>query len=243
MSEFHFGRPRTDLEAPRLDRPAGAFREPVVPREDVLEALLLEHGEGLTQAVQHRERRGIREVARGVRLSHVAEVEEDARQLGLLVQRERLLARAHDAESRRQHESLLGACHREIDAPLVHPEIDAGDRAHAVDHQERRMPGIVQRLAHGAHIAGDAGRGLVVREEHRLDLVLLVGGERFLVALDRGAFSPFGVEHVHREPEALRHVDPELAEHAEPRGKDAVTRRKRVGERSLPRTGPARRER
>ena len=75
------------------------------------------------------------------------------------------------------------------------------------------------------HVAGDAGGGLVVREEHGLDLVRLVGGERLLVALDRRALAPLGVEHVDLEAEPLRHVDPEMAEHAEARREHAVAGR------------------
>ena len=48
--------------------------------------------------------------------------------------------------------------------------------------------------------------------------VALVGGERLLIALDRRALAPLGVEHVHLEAETLGHVDPQMAEHAEPGG-------------------------
>ena len=85
------------------------------------------------------------------------------------------------------------------------------------------MLGVVERAAHGGDVAGDAGGGLVVGKEHRLDLMTLVGRERLLVPLDRGALSPLGVEHVHLESEALRHVDPEMAEHAEPGGEHLVS--------------------
>ena len=86
------------------------------------------------------------------------------------------------------------------------------------------MPGVVQRLAHPGDVAGDAGGGLVVGEEHRLDLVRLVGRERLLVALDRRALAPLGVEHVDLEAQPLGHVDPEMAEHAEARREHPVAR-------------------
>ncbi len=73
-----------------------------------------------------------------------------------------------------------------------------------------------------ADVAGDAGGGLVVREEHGLDLVRLVGGERLLIPLDRRPLAPLGVEHVDPEAQPLGHVDPEMAEHAEARREDAV---------------------
>ena len=84
-----------------------------------------------------------------------------------------------------------------------------------------------ERLAHAGDVAGDAGGRLVVGEEHRLDLVTLVGRERVAVALDRRAFTPLGVEHVHLEAEPLGHVDPEVAEHPEP-GRRAPCRRARA---------------
>ena len=101
---------------------------------------------------------------------------------------------------------------------------------------------LVQRLADARDVAGDAGRGLVVGEEHRLDLVTLVGRERLAVALDRRALAPLGVEHLDLEAEPLGHVDPEMAEHAEAGGEHLVARRERVGQRRLPGAGAARRE-
>ena len=52
----------------------------------------------------------------------------------------------------------------------------------------------------------------------------LVGRERLLVALDRRALAPLGVEHVDLEAEPLGHVDPEMAEHAEARREHPVAR-------------------
>ena len=54
-----FGRPRAELEAPRLDRRAGALGQPVVPREHVVEPLFEEDRERLAQTVEHRQRRRV----------------------------------------------------------------------------------------------------------------------------------------------------------------------------------------
>ena len=213
-----------------------------MPGEHVLQAFLEQHRERFPQPVQQRQRRRVGEVAGGVGLLHVAEVEEHPRQLGRVVERGRLRAHGHDAEAGGQHEALLRAGHGAVDAPLVHPEVDAADRAHAVHHEERGMLGVVQRLPDPGHVAGDAGGGLVVGEEHGLDLVRLVGREGLLVALDRRALTPLGVEHVDLEAEPLGHVDPEMAEHAEARREHPVARAKGVGERGLPRARAAGRE-
>ena len=69
-----------------------------MPRVDVVEPFLEQHVERLAQSVEQRERGRVREVARGVRLDLVAEVEEDARQLCTLATRKRLLAHADQAE-------------------------------------------------------------------------------------------------------------------------------------------------
>ena len=138
------------------------------------------------------------------------------RELGLVVAGERLLAGADDAQPGREHQALLRPGDGEVDAPLVHAEVDAPDRAHPVDHEQRRMLGVVQRLAHARHVAGDTGGGLVVGEEHRLDLVPLVRREGRVVPLDRRALTPLGVEDVHLEAEPLGHVDPQMTELPEP---------------------------
>jgi hypothetical protein len=101
------------------------------------------------------------------------------------------------------------------------------------------MTGVVECAAHARHVAGDSRGGLVVGEEHRLDLMALVRGKRFLVPLDRGTFTPLGIEHEDVESQPLRHVDPEMAEHAEAGGEHLVAWRERVRERRLPRAGAA----
>ena len=235
-------RPGAELEPPRLHGQSGALGEPLVAGEHVLQALLQQHREGLAQTVQHGERGRVGEVAGRVGLPHVAEVEEAARQLGLVGLRQSLLAGADDAEAGREHETLLRAGDGQVHTPLVHPEVDARDRAHAVHHEERGVAGLVQGLAHARDVAGDAGRGLVVGKKHGLDLVALVGRERVAVALDRRAFAPLGVEHLDVEAETLGHVDPEMTEHSEPAGEHLVARREGIGERGLPGAGAARRE-
>src|SRR6185503_9692956 len=67
-------------------------------------------------------------------------------------------ARGQDAETRRQHESLLRAADDKVHAPVVHAEVDTGDQAHAVDIQERRMPSGVHDLTNRSDVARHAGR-------------------------------------------------------------------------------------
>ena len=87
---------------------------------------------------------------------------------------------------------------------------------------------VVERAAHARDVAGDAGRRLVVGEQHRLDLVGLVGSQCLVVPLDRSALAPLGVENVDLETEPLGHVDPQMAEHAEARREHPVAGRQRI---------------
>ena len=80
------------------------------------------------------------------------------------------------------------------------------------------MLGGVERAAHGSDIAGDAGRGLVMHHEHALDLMFLVGAERFLDAVGIGAGAPLLVLHDDVEAVALGELAPQMAELAEAGG-------------------------
>ena len=69
---------------------------------------------------------------------------------------------ALNAETGRQHQALLRAADRHVDAPLVMAEVDRGQRGDRVDDQQRGMAGGVHRRADLGDAAGDAGRRLVV---------------------------------------------------------------------------------
>ena len=87
---------------------------------------------------------------------------------------ERLLADRVEAQARRQHQALLRAGERDVDAPLVVTQVDRRERRHRVDEQQRRMPGAIDRLPDLGQPAGHAGRGLVVHDEHRPDAVVAI---------------------------------------------------------------------
>ena len=161
---------------------------------------------------------------------HVAVVEVAAQSLGRLGGLERLLAHTGDAQSGGQHEPLLRAADADIHAPVVHAEINAGQSADRIDEQQRRMPRGIECLADRGHVAGDAGGGLVLADQHGLDRVRLVGLERRLIAIRRRAFTPFDLEHLDLEPETAAHVDPEITELTEVRGQHAVTWIQAVGD-------------
>jgi hypothetical protein len=80
----------------------------------------------------------------------------------------------------REHQPLLRAGDRDVDAPLVVAVVDGPERGDGVDEQEGGVVGRVHGLAHLADPAGDAGRGLVVDDAHGLDARLGVGGQPLL---------------------------------------------------------------
>jgi hypothetical protein len=81
---------------------------------------------------------------------------------------------------------------------------------------------LIERLAHGAKIAGDAGCGLVMGDEHHLYLVGTIGLEALGEHIDGNTFAPGRIDHIDLEPQADAHVDPQMRELAETSGEDLV---------------------
>jgi hypothetical protein len=86
----------------------------------------------------------------------------------------------------------------------------------------------IHRLPDGGDVAGHAGGGLVVDDEHALDPVRHVVGQRLLDPFDRRAFAPLDVEYLHVQTDPLGQVDPEMTELPVSRRQDPITRRERV---------------
>src|SRR5215203_5392745 len=91
------GLPSAQLQSPGLDGESGAFREAVMPGEDILQTFFHQHCEGFTKTVEQRKRWRVREVPGRIRVAHIREVEEDPGQPCAVLQRERLLACADDS--------------------------------------------------------------------------------------------------------------------------------------------------
>src|SRR5207244_4056014 len=108
----------------RTHRLSRGLSEPRVPRENVVEAFLEQHANGLPKTEQEQRRRSVGKES----LLHVAdhrapivEIPRSSVRLGCI---ERSWSDAEDRAARRQHESLLRAGESDVDAPLVHSEID-----------------------------------------------------------------------------------------------------------------------
>ena len=92
--------------------------------EDILQTLFEQHVDRDSKAAQQRRCRSIGEIALRIGLDHIPIIEKAARQFRRFTCLQCLLTNADDGETRRQHETLLRASHRYVDAPLVHAEVD-----------------------------------------------------------------------------------------------------------------------
>ncbi len=75
----------------------------------------------------------------------------------------------------------------------------------------------IQGPAHAGDVGRDTGRGLVVGDEHSLDLTPLIIAQASLVFLDGHALAPFDIDAIDHEAEALSHVDPQMRKLTETR--------------------------
>ena len=114
-------------------------------------------------------------------------------------------------------------------------EIDRCQRRDGVDHQQRRVFRAIDRLADLANPRGDAGRGLVVHDEHGLDRVTSILGQFGFDADGFDAVPPIGGDHIDVETQTTRDVGPEPPELANLERQDAIAGRQRVDQRRFPR--------
>jgi hypothetical protein len=87
------------------------------------------------------------------------------------------------------------------------------------------MRGSIHGAPYRRNVACDPCGGLVVNDQHAFDRMRAICTQRILDALRRGASSPFLVLHHDIETDALRKIDPEVAELAEARSQHFVPRR------------------
>ena len=101
--------------------------------EHILKPLLEQHIDRLAQAPEQDHGGRIGEVAVDIGLDHILDVKEAAGALGRFAGLQGLLTEAYNREPGGQHETLLRTADTDIDPPLVHAEVDAGDGAYAID--------------------------------------------------------------------------------------------------------------
>ena len=146
----------------------------------------------------------------------------------------RLVADAGQRHAGRQHQALLAAAHRDVDAPGIHLVVHGGERGDRVGQQQGRVLGLVHGATDLGHRQHHAGRGLVVDGEHGLDLVRLVLGQALGELGDVGALAPVGGEGLDLDAEIDRHLRPALGEIAGLDDQNGVAGGEQVGERGFP---------
>ena len=156
------------------------------------------------------------------------------RRLGLARHFQRLVADAGQRHAGGQHQALLAAADREVDAPGVHLVFHAGERGDRVAEQQRGMLGLVDGAPHFRKRQDHAGRGLVVDGQHRLDLVFLVGGEALGDAGNVGALALVGGNRLDLDLEMVGHLGPALGEVAGLDHQHRLAGREQVGESGFP---------
>ncbi len=229
------GRVGEELEAERLETGARCRRARLVAGEDVLGALEAHQPDALVDLVDHGDGRRPRRLTGRVAVAMGTQVEVDPRHgRGLHRGPGALRGRDH-GQTRRGHEGLLRAGHDDVDAPRVHLERDGAQAGHAVDEDERLgtlLPDRRRQLGDRVH---DAGRRLVVGQQHGLD-----GRDRteaFADLVRRRGIPPLGIELGHVRPVGRGDLGEPVTERADRDAEHAVAGRQRVDDRGLEAAG------
>src|SRR5580693_10318261 len=121
--------------------------------KDVFQPFLVEdHFQRFSQTIEERKRGRIWKIACCVGLHHVGVVEIAAWRRGPIAGCKRLLADTSNTKTRWQHKSFLRSGDADVDAPLVHSEVDTGKRTDRVDEQQRRMINRIESGADSSHV-------------------------------------------------------------------------------------------
>ena len=151
-----------------------------------------------------------------------------------------LFSRGDERQSGRGHQALLRSGYGHVHAPSVHLERHTGERRDGVHHEQGRVIGVVHCRANGRNVVDDAGRGVDLHREDRLDLSRPVGAQTFG---DRGGHDcapRLGGEYLDIEAEHVRQVGPRPAEQAAVECQHLVPAAEAVRQRGFPRPVPVR---
>ncbi len=231
LNAQHFETPAGD-GAPRRLAVAG------MACEDGVEPLLFEqHLQRLAQPEQQVGRRRVGEKPGLPGFLHRLPVPIGARKLRAFRRGERLVRDGVEAEPGRQHQPLLRAADRHVDAPVVVAVLDRSQGGDRIDEQERRMPCGIDLPADIGDAAGDARGRLVVHDGDGFDLMVAIVGELRVHRRRIDAMPPVARHVVDREAEARRHLPPERGKVSRLEHQDFVARRQRIDQRRLPGAG------
>ena len=188
----------------------------------------------MRQARDQTNRRGVGISPRRVGFQHIAEIKETTRQGGTVHGRQGLGADAQNCKTCRQHEAFLATCHGNIDPPCVKLKRHRRNGRHAIDKQHRIMTCGIKGRAYPRNIGAHPCRGFVMGGKNDFDLTLNIRTQCRLNLRNRGRLPPWHINDLDVQTVALAHINPAMAEHAKPRGKNSVTRTQCVGDGRLP---------
>src|SRR5438477_9011490 len=209
-----------------------------MPGKNVVETLFEQHADGLPKTKEQERGRSVWKESQLHVPDHRTPVVEISRGSVLLGRIERPWSDADNGSSRLQHESPLRARESDVDAPLVHSEIDRAESADDIDEEQRVETRAIDGPAHRAQVGRDSGGGLVVNDQDR---AVLGSQIRFYVRLgDRVAPSQLDLVDLHAEFACSFRV--EASEVTILEAQDALARIKRVDDRRFPSSRAAARE-
>jgi len=155
-------------------------------------------------------------------------------QTGRAVGRAGARAGGDEAQARRRHQAFLRSRNRDIDAPSVHRKRHAAQRGDGVDQIECVVAGRFDGGADRRDIVGDAGRGLDLHGEDRLDRAAVVGAQAgFDIGWPHRA-PPIAGENFDLDAESRRSIAPSDAELAAFQDQNLVAARQHIGQRRFP---------
>ena len=212
------------FQAPGLDRLAGCLAMAPVAAVDGIQAFGQQQLEGHFQAVQQIGRRRVGEDAFFVGGDDRFPVPIGFRQACRPGRVAGFLADHVEAHARRQHQALLRTADRNVDPPALVVVGDGAQRRDAVDQQQGRVGGRIQRPAQGFDVAHGGRRGFVVDDADGLDGVAAVLFEDFLSPARRGGGAPVARLQHGVEAEGPGNARPQPGEMAGLEGQHPVPR-------------------
>jgi len=205
-----------------------------VAGEDPIQALLVEHIDGLGKAIDEIGVRGAGPEALLVRLENVIPSPEGTGHLGGLAHLKGLWTDGIEPHSWRHHQALLRTGHGHVHTPFIELELHASEGRDGVHQEQCRVLGRINGPANSCNVRGDSGGGLVVDHADGFDRVLGISLEALGNHLGANAFAPAALHHLWLETESRGHTGPEGCKVPRLEHQDLIAGAECIDQRGLP---------
>ena len=229
------------LQAKRLHATARVLTEKNVPLDDAADALRHQPLQRDIERVEERDGRRPGRLALRQEVSRLAEIEVEARHLRLLERRPATRADRAHRQAGRHHPALLRAGSDDIEVPGIDRAGQRAEAADRVDEDQRIGADAADGGGERLQVVRDACRRLVVRQQHRRQLRILL--QRICDEQRVGGRAPIEGEPLDLGAVRLGHRGESIAERADRNAEDAVARREHVHYQRFHRAGAGRRQR